>query len=298
MDKFLRNYFLTIEVFKDAISIPAIATETLTITLPFTLEFDIVRRATGSLNTASIRIYNLSEYNRNKVLKDAFDIGTFRKVTLQAGYGEGPFWPEIFTGTISQAWSVREKNNFITQIECFDGGFGYQNGEISRQYVEGTPIQSIIEDVIADMSHEGVKRGSVSQFPPRLISRGNSYSGSNLDVLQQLTGGRCFIDNGKVNCIYDDQYLSSEEENIIINSSNGLLGTPVREQAYLRFEILFEPKVFVGQRIRIESESAKNYNTFYKVFSVQHKGTISSAVCGDAVTTIEVFYGGAALTPV
>src|ERR1017187_1050595 len=97
MDKFGRNYILTVETQNN---------DLLIIQPPFTVEFDITRNTLTSANVCSIRIYNLSQNNRNKIRFNIMDTGDFRSVQLQAGYGTN--LPIIFSGNITQAWSVRE----------------------------------------------------------------------------------------------------------------------------------------------------------------------------------------------
>lgn len=287
MDKFLRSYVLTVET---------ISGRMLTIEPPFTVEFDIQRNILTSANVCSIRIYNLSERNRNQILKDQYTYDDLRKVTLQAGYGSGPNYPVIFRGEISRAWSVREGVNFITQIECFDGGFAFINATSNFQFPDGTTQQNVAEALIASLAQYNVTRGAIGEIPGEL-SRGASYTGNTIDVLRELTGGAFFIDNGKANVLSDSECLRSTQIQVI-SSASGLLGTPVREQTVLHFDILFEPRLAIGQQIRLDSITAANYNTFYKVVSLKHRGMISDAVCGSATTTVGVFVGTEALSSV
>ena len=100
MDKFGRNYFL--EVKYDDFN-------TVIIGLPFTIEFDITRTTLSSVNVCQIRIYNLALDTRNLLRFNAYDNTTFKYVRLRAGYGNN--LATVFTGSITQAWSVREGVN-------------------------------------------------------------------------------------------------------------------------------------------------------------------------------------------
>ncbi len=60
MDKYNRNYELYIEKSNN---------ETLKITLPFTVEFEIHRNSFSSANVCQIRVYNLAPNNRNQITK-------------------------------------------------------------------------------------------------------------------------------------------------------------------------------------------------------------------------------------
>lgn len=281
-EKFGRNYSLLVETTTG---------ETITITLPFTVEFNIVRNTFSSANSASIRILNLSEKNRNKIRKDVSDYGDIRSLQFNAGYGVN--LPIAFAGDITQAWSVREGVNFITQIECFDGGSAFATGQTNEQFPAGTPQATVIKTLAQSLP--GVSLGAIGKYEG-VLGRGNSYNGPTLSILRELTGGGVFIDNGQVNCLGNNECLVGEIE--VISPASGLLGTPVREAQILHFEMLFEPRIIVGQKVRLQSSTDVSFNGDYKVVSVEHHGVISEAVCGDAVTTVGLFYGGSALSDV
>lgn len=280
MDKYNRNYILLVQR-RDG--------TTLKITRPFTVEFDIHRNSNSSASAAQIRIYNLSPDNRNQIRKDQFDFGDLRSISFSAGYGDN--LSLAFLGSITQAWSVREGNNMITQIESFDGGYAYVNAITNDQYPSGTPQTSIIDSLVQSLP--GVTPGARGNYSGQ-ISRGNSYSGSTTDILNQLTGGGFFIDNGKAHCLKDSECLGGDIP--LINAQAGLLGTPVKESTYINFEMLFEPGLRVGQLIRLESQTAEHFNGTHKVLSIKHRGTISEAVCGTAISQVGLLPG--VFTPV
>lgn len=287
MVKFGRNYSLRVELNSGDI---------LTIAPPFTLEFDISRKLYSSANFSSLRIYNLSQNNRNQIRKDVTDYGNFRSVELAAGYGK--VLPIVFKGNITQAWSVREGTNFITQIESFDGGFAYSNGftdGAAGQFAAATPLKAVITS-LAD-SLPGVSLGAIGDYSYiTQPARGPSYSGPTCSLLSELTGGGFFIDNSKVNCLGDSECLGGNIQ--VINAKSGLLGTPVREQTILHFDMLFEPQLLIGQKIQLQSVTDANFNGYYKITALHHRGIISESVCGSAVTTASMFYGTQALSTV
>lgn len=276
MDKFGRNYLLSVQTQSG---------NTLQLTLPFTVEFDIIRNTLTSANVCQLRIYNLSLINRNQIRFNASDYGQFRAIEFKAGYGSNP--PVVFTGNISQAWSVREGVNFITQIECYDGGFAFVNGVTNTQFPAGTPQKTVIQTLAGSLPN--VKLGAVGNYPGQL-SRGNSYNGNTTGILQELTGGGFFVDVGKANALGNNEYIAALNGVTTVNSQSGLLGTPVLEQTIVRFDMLFEPGLNVGHKITLDSITESNFNGDYKVTAVKHRGMISEAVCGSAITTGEFFY--------
>lgn len=282
MRKFGRNYSLSVGTQNGS---------TLTIALPFTIEFDITRNTLTSANVCSIRIYNLSANHRNQLRFNIMDTGDYRPITLFAGYGNN--LSVIFSGSITQAWSVREGVNFITTIECFDGGYAFNNGITNTTFPSGTPMQTVISSLAGSLPN--VQGGYIGTNYPGTLSRGNSVNGNTMDLLRDLTGGGVFIDNGTVNCLGDNECIPANGITVI-DESSGLLATPVREQTILTFDMIFEPRLVVGQQIQLNSSTGANFNGFYKTISVKHRGMISGAVCGDAITSVGLFYGTAALS--
>lgn len=283
MDKFDRNYVLLIEK-KDG--------TTLKVMRPFTVEFDIHRNSQSSANVAQLRIYNLNPNNRSQIRLNQFDQLEQRKVTFAAGYGKN--LSLAFDGNISQAWSVREGVNMITQIESFDGGFAYINAVTGQPFKSGTPKKTIVDSLAASLP--GVTKGAIGNYAGS-TSRGSSYSGNTTDLLDQLTGGGFFIDNGKAHCLSDDECLAGDIPTI--NAQSGLLGTPVKESTYINFDMLFEPSLRVGQLIKLESSTVSasdRINGIHKVLSIKHRGIISEAVCGNAITSVGLLPGN--FTPV
>ncbi len=283
-NKFGRNYELRVGTDDGS---------TLVVRLPFTIEFDITRNTLTSANVCQVRIYNLNKLNRNRLRFNISNFGgPYRPISLRAGYGEN--LAEVFSGNVSQAWSVREGTNYVTQIECFDGGFAFTNGVTDRQFPANTPQQSLIRSLMGDLPNTAV--GAVGNYVGT-SSRGNSYSGNTASILTELTGGGFFIDSGKAYALSTNEYASGPGQTLTINAQSGLLATPVLEQTIVRFDMLFEPSLNVGSSIFLESITEENFTGKYKVVAVKHRGTISGAVAGKAITSGDFFYNQI-LTPV
>lgn len=284
IEKFGRNYSLTIRKPNE----PPIV-----VTLPFTIEFDITRNTLTSANVCQIRIYNLSEKNRSLLRFNSYDYGTpTTNITLAAGYGDN--LPVIFTGNVTQAWSVREGVNFITQLECFDGGFAFVNSTTNQNFPAGAPFQTVLRSIMGDL--KGLSVGAVGTSYAGILNRGATYSGSTVDILTQLTGGGFFVDQGKANALGTNEFIASLTAPLLISSKSGLLATPVREENKITMNMIFEPSLNVGTSIQLLSSTGDNFNGAYIVKSVKHRGMISSAACG-TVTTEAMFFNNGILSP-
>lgn len=272
MVKFNRNYELTV-TFENGTSV--------LIRPPLTLDLDIIRNTLTSANTCSIRVYNLSEKNRNLIRKDVFDYGLRMQLQLKAGYGKN--LPIIFEGTVSAAWSVREGVDYITTCECFDGGYAFTNAISSAQIPAGTSQRDGIVSLIDGLKVFGVQPGAIGAIDGT-YTRGAAFVGNTIDLLNQLTNGNFFIDNGKANVLSENEYIDGDVP--FITATSGLLGTPVRQNTFLTFDMIFEPRLLIGQKIRLGSQTNKNFNGFYKVNSIHHRGRISEGAGGSVITTV------------
>jgi hypothetical protein len=283
--KFGRNYVLQIQSSTDD-------SKYVSITPPITLEFDIQRNLLSGANNCIFRVYNLSSDTRNQILRDQYIWKGQKQVILQAGYGAGPNFPLVFNGFATKAFSFREGNNFISQIESFDGGSAYLNAIVdgeSGQFASGTPYKNIVKSLMLILNAFGVKTGKIGSIPGS-CGRGFAVTGSVIEAIISIVGPNSFfIDNGVAHILSINEVLYSNQITLV-NADSGLLGTPLRQETLLTFDMIFEPRLSIAQRLQVQSSSGSIYNNVYKVASIKHKGTISGGVCGEAITSVECFY--------
>lgn len=286
--KFGRVYELVIQPDPEAAAIAGNVNNTpIKIQLPFTIEFDISRNLQNSANTCQIRIYNLARLTRNQIRFDRTNYAVDRGVTLKAGYGINP--AVIFTGNITQAYSVREGTDYVTTIECFVGGSAYINARTSRTFAAGTTIQAVVQALAESLNEFGISVGGIGKYGG-VLQRDTTYVGNTLEILRQLTGGGTFIDQGKANCLNNGEYLDNLTGITEVSSDSGLLGTPIQETLILTFDMIFEPRLNPGQLVKLNSVTENNFNGTYKCLSVKHRGVISPVVCGKVITTVGLQY--------
>ena len=203
---------------------------------------------------------------------------------LRAGYQLNI--PVIFIGNIFQCFSVREGPNFITQIEAFDGGYAYTNAYTNLSASQ-TNQKTVVTTLFKDLQNVGIKLGACGTINGT-TGRGNSYSGPTCSMLSELTNQKFFIDNNQAFVLADYEYIPTGSK-FTINAETGLLSTPVLEQTILHFDMLFEPSLRVGQKIYLESANSNVPKGDYKVVSIQHRGMISEAVCGEAISNVGLY---------
>lgn len=266
--------------------------QTITISNPFTLIFNIHRKSLSSMNTGSFQIYNLGETTRNLLYKDYTNLLCLRRMTLKAGYSD-PL-PVVFDGNIKWCTSYRTagQNNFVTEIEAYDWAFPVVNSHTSQSFPGTVKKQEVVDKLVKDITSMGtsehhVERGFIHQYDKTDVQYNRVLSGYTWDILKDETDSSCFIDNGKLNILSEDECFSGGLAEI--SSKTGLLGSPKRSETYVCAEMLFEPTLAVGQQIRLNSSSQKIFNENYKIFAINHSGTISDAVGGRCQTSVSLF---------
>lgn len=286
--KFGRRYQLKVETQpREDPKAPEIPNRFTTIELPFTCEFEVRRNFLASANTAIFRIFNLKENSRNQVYKDRYDVTEFRAVQFRAGYDDNP--PMIFNGTVRQAYSYRASGSteFVTEIDCFDGGFAMVNGDSNLSLVGGQTYTSLIQQLSKDLP--GVNGTPIVGDFSATAKRGVVFVGNTWKLIQQLTQGNATIDNGQLKALQPNEAINGDIA--IINADTGLLGSPKRTEAMLELDMLFTPQLTLGQIIKLESVTNRVFNGYYKVMGFTHTGTISPSVGGTAQTKVMLWMG-------
>lgn len=286
--KFGRTYSLKIQINDEL--------EAVEIDYPMTLDFQIQRNTFASANTGSFTIYNLGETRRRQIFHDRYDTTLYRQIILQAGYQSEDNTPlaTIFQGNVRSAYSYKRKQDWTTVIEAFDGGYGILNGQVSASVGSPWSMTGAIKQLIGSMPN--VAMGTVD-LPDVQTSRGLSLFGNAWDCVRRLAGNNtAYIDNEKANIVKQGTYVTPPEGIPLIASSTGLLGTPRKLGALLEVDMIFEPRIVINQLVDLESLETY-YNGQYAVMGFTHRGTISGAICGDAITTLSLWSGTQALEP-
>lgn len=269
-DRFGRKYELKIITLDD---------KEITITPELRITFDVTKSIKGSLNKATVQIYNLSQTNRDKIKKDEDEKKEgatetkpkdenskrelppdYMQFELKVGYSK---IETIFKGAIAVAKSKREGANFVTTIEAYDGLYDLKNSYTSK-VVKGNVSSQIIQDMPT------VKQGKITEQSPLLRPRvlvGNSFK----LIEQNLEENETFyIDDGVIHIIKEKEVTSSYIP--LVNSSTGLLNSPDLAEKEVFFETQMNPLIKIGCLIQLESLYEKRLNGIYKVNTIHYTG--------------------------
>lgn len=266
----------------------AIIEEEIVVEYPFTVDLAVSRNVYSQVNTAFVHLYGLAQLTREKIYKDRNDTITYIEMKIFAGYDD--FNALIFDGTIKECQSYKESGatEYITEIEAWDGGLGILNGTDNNSFADGTPVSTILETLCQNMPN--IQIGAISpEYEKKTILRPLYAGKKTYDDLAELVDGNLFIDNEYIYFLNERDVIEGEVN--LINVDSGLLGSPRRSDTNLTIDLIFDPRLTVGQQIVLESQSLPYLNGIYKIVGVNHEGTISGAKCGSMITTLDLFIG-------
>ena len=278
--KFQRNYEIRITT-PDGYAI--------TIKPPITCQLEVEQSVKGSsLSNASVTLTNLAPNTRDRLGKDKFTKVDYWQIIILAGYGKTLI--EVFRGNIQEGYSYKEKTEWRTKLECYDGAYQVQNGFMAETFTKDTSMKDAITQSIKNMPQllAGVLGSPASDATP---ARGRVVIGNPYNEIQKMTDGQAFISGETLYVLADNEVMPGE---VFVLSAEGNKTTPKRRDGYLEVDRIFSPELKVGRIAELRS-LIKKYNGQYKIFGIKHSATFSQAEAGDATTTVSLFIGDKAL---
>lgn len=216
--------------------------------------FNVSKGVGSSANTATIEIWNLNKTHRNMVGKE------LDSVTLECGYTPptgGSNLGIIFKGNLRDVEHRRDGPDIITKVSCGDGDKAFRSATISKTYPEGTPVQTVMEDIYAELAKKGIKKGEW-KFPDDMkdFKRPYSVCGGCQREANTLGRGRGFywnVQNETMEVIPRDGYLGGGVP--LISAETGMIDTPTITDNGVRVKALLNPAIRPNRLVEVESET-------------------------------------------
>lgn len=245
---------------------------------PLRVQFDYLKSINGGVNKCTLKIYNLSETNRLKLVKDEEQV-KYIPIILRVGYNNS--LETVFKGSAHKA-SNEGGVDRPTNIEALDGGFDVLNSFTNRT-IKGRDVA--LSAIIEDMPNTKVGKAKIESN----LKRPKVLIGSSSQLIEKMMpeGSSYYIDNEQLFIIKDDEVVSSFVP--LVTASTGLLNTPVRQSGIVTFNTLMNPTLKIGGLCELRSKIAPHLNGLYRIDSIQGKGdndgsdwtqTISARVAG------------------
>ncbi|AWJ93326.1 hypothetical protein Sp245p_26250 (plasmid) [Azospirillum baldaniorum] len=201
----------------------------------------------GTPGTSFIRIYNLKEETARKVR------GEYQRVTLQAGYADGPYGV-IFEGEIKQVMTGHESpTDSYLDVFAADGDTAYVNSVINTSLAAGSTPADQFDALSKAMD---LQAGYVTDLPPTALSRGKVMFGMSRDYMRRLSetvGQSWSIQNGQLVMVPMTGYRAGEA--VVLTAATGLIGYPQQTPGGIEVTALLNPKIQIGGLVRIDNKS-------------------------------------------
>lgn len=182
------------------------------------VEFDCLLTNSSHPNKGMVRIYNLTESTRRKIVTN----GT--KVRLYAGYDGNE--KLICVGDLMFADSRKEGAEWILEMRFGDGATSFDNATTTISVSDGTSVQTVIDMLARDM---GIVLKTAKDALAGVLNGSLSLDGLSKDQLDKFTA-----DHGLSWSIQDEELqvtIANEPidfEAIVISAATGLLESPQR----------------------------------------------------------------------
>ena len=225
-------------------------------------EFEIEKTIGSTSNKAKIKLYNLTDQDRQRFVK-------YQLLTLIAGY-TGNFGV-LFSGQISsRVTNERKGGDTATIFECGDGELPLYMNVFDKSYGAGTSNIQVINDLVGAL---GLPLGTVSGVVQKTYPRGIHITGSvkhNLDVILGSMGCEWSVQNGVVYIAAKGS--SNGQTAILITAQNAVLGTPTNDAGgdnIISFSTLLDPKLICGRPVQMDTATVKG---LYAVKTARFEG--------------------------
>lgn len=230
------------------------------------IAFDIEKTRESNANTAKVTIYNLNENNRD-LLKNKEDLF----VILNVGYQGGDV-DQLLIADITRSSTKRQGPDFITVIECEDGGQALTEAHIDKSYAPGTNLKSVISDVVNSFVEAGeVAVGTLSRVKDEIAQNGITVSGVSKVIMDDLIEKQDLewsIQDNEVQVM--EPLQDTGEEVVFLTPDTGLIGSPILREKGIEFKALIQStKIRPGRPVNLES---RQFEGLYRINKARYQG--------------------------
>jgi hypothetical protein len=240
---------------------------------PLTFSFNVERDNTRVPNNASVILTNLSADTRAD-LEERNKTNQGTTVRIEAGYGTD--LSTIFFGALRRVASWRQGPNWLTEISGGDGEKEIATARISRSFVKGTPVSTVLKEIVRAL---GVNAGNLAT----LSATGFDAGGTTLRKALTVHGDAA----GELECLCASMGLRwSIQDGTFYAARTG-------EAAVPGFGPVFSPETGLIETPQVDKDGRVSGTSLLsgdlipgKVFRVE-----SSRISGDFICERTVHYG-------
>lgn len=289
-EKFDRNYKLIFEIGqRDENILTLVPEQEIEVSMPFSLRFQTAQGLNlSNSGSCSLQLYNLSEEVQKALYKANFENKKYILMALHAGYQDT--MPLIFYGFVNECLTYRKggSTEYITDVRADNNSLIALYGFSNTTFTQGSDPINMIQELLKD-----TYAYTLGYVTPELkqIERDKTFIGQTLDLLGREYGDyNVYIDKNEINILGANDVIPADGI-LTISAESGLLGSPKRAGLFVEIEMLFEPRIKVGQAIQLISNSIPWFNQVYRVQVVEHSGIISPVQNGQIRTKLTLSLG-------
>lgn len=224
--------------------------------------FEVKKTLTPEPNPAVIRIYNLNASHRNLLTSKEFN-----RASLSVGYEE---LRQIYAGDIVEANTLRDGEDFISELICGDGFKAYTSSMVNKTLSAGKSDAEILKENTQSM---GIETGVVDLPKDRQLPRGKVMFGDPRELLHKIAknnDAQWSIQDGQMTVLPKDKVLA-DNEGFVLSQETGMVGSPEKTDDGLSLTCLCNPSLRIGGLVRVQSIMSE-YNGDYKITELSHEG--------------------------
>lgn len=240
------------------------------------IAFEVARSLKAEPNTASIRVWGLSEDQRGQL--EALSVAGKRPgriaTRLEAGSEGEQFL--LFAGDLRYARSERDGATWVTTIEGDDGGRAFLDAQVRRAFPPGTPLATVARECANAL---GLGLGNLDlalRGLTQVSEAGTVISGRASEELRgvlRALGLTYSIQHGVIQVLPRGS-AALQVPIRKLSPTSGLIASPCQNaEGYLEATSLLLPGLDPGVRVAIESRRVRGT---YRVRSVRYQGDASA----------------------
>jgi hypothetical protein len=225
------------------------------------VSFNSTKSIYSGLNNCTLRIFNLEPKKRESIVKYEEESNLYFQVQIRAGYVNDINL--LFLGNVLNAYSFKDNVDYVTEINCFEGLFDFQNAYVSST-VKGDDKEFLKEAIKA------CKESELGGYTPTGTEsvRGKTMIGRAYDVIHKHAIEKnklFFVDKNKIFLLNFNEVVSTDAIKL---TSDNILTTPTRKNLMVNVTVLMNPSIELGGLVQLES-SFKQLNGFYRVETIR-----------------------------
>ena len=184
--------------------------------------FSIEKTLTETLNTSTVRIYNLNPTSRKLVETPN------NAVILKAGYAQDKGALTIFVGIVRRSLTVRDGVDWVTELELDDGLIAYRDSKFSTSFSPGAKGVDVLSQVAEKF---GIAVGKLpDSIAQKIYPDGFSFVGRASDAMRKVCeylGLEWSIQNQTIQVLKKGGFR--ERTALVLSPDTGMIGSPQLE---------------------------------------------------------------------